>query len=91
VVARGDAIDEQRRYCVEAVCNGDFRSQVERAEQAEARNGTLAWVAFSVSALSFGAATAVWLGARGETARGPWAIQATADARGFALGIGGHY
>lgn len=81
LVRRSDAIDEQQRYCIGAVCNAAYRSQVEDAEAREATSGTLAITAFSLSAVALGTAVTLWLTEEESEAR--------ASSLRVAAGVGG--
>lgn len=91
LVRRSDAIDEQRRYCVGAVCNADFRARVLQAESDEESSGKLAIAAFSLSALALGTAVTLWLTSEESSRAGPAALRLTTDGDGARLSLGGRF
>jgi hypothetical protein len=91
LVRRADAIDEQERHCIGTVCNAAFRNQVEEAESKEETSGTLALVAFSLSAAAFGTALTLWFTEDGEAAEGLSSLSVGTRNQGFDISLGARF
>jgi hypothetical protein len=91
LVRRADAIEEQERHCVGGVCNAAFRSQVEDAESREETSGTLALVAFSLSAAALGTALTLWFTEDGRAADGLSSLTVARRNDGVDISLGARF